>query len=136
MHFTFNTYVLLILYCLLLLSLNIFEILISIMLRFFVISMAKTTRAVAKILSLYSLKHAFFSGFNRLDVRNLGVLKSLITNLSSKFINSKWWIQYSWLKCKKLLDWDKIWYSGFFGSLVTILTCHSRISRWQIHCSN
>ena len=43
-----------------------------------------------------------------------GILGSLITNPSSKFNNSKWRIQYIWLKCKKLLDWDEIWYSEFF----------------------
>ena len=31
----------------------------------------------------------------------LGLLKSLITNPSSTFRNSKWRIQYSWPKCKK-----------------------------------
>ena len=42
-------------------------------------------------------------------------LESLITNVSLKFINSKWRIQYAGRKCKKLLDWDKIWYSGIIA---------------------
>ena len=38
-----------------------------------------------------------------------------ITNPSSVFINSKWWIQYGRPNLKKLLDWDEIWYSAIFG---------------------
>ena len=37
-----------------------------------------------------------------------GFLESLITNLSSKYINSKWRIQYGGWKCKKFLDWDEL----------------------------
>ena len=44
-----------------------------------------------------------------------GFLGSLITNPSSTFKNSKYRIQYGWLKCKKLLDKDRIWYLGFLG---------------------
>ena len=44
-----------------------------------------------------------------------GFLGSLITNLSVEFKNSTWRIQNSRLKCKKLFDWDEIWYSGVFG---------------------
>ena len=44
-----------------------------------------------------------------------GFFKSLITNLSSKFRNSKWRIQYGERKCKKLLDAVDIWYSVVFG---------------------
>ena len=41
-------------------------------------------------------------------------LRLLITNPNSEFRNSKWRIQYAGRKCKKILDWDDIWYSGVF----------------------
>ena len=44
-----------------------------------------------------------------------GFLVSLITNPHSKFRNSKRRIQYGGQKCKKLVDWDDIWYSEVFG---------------------
>ena len=39
---------------------------------------------------------------------------SVITNLSSKFRNSKWRIQYGGQKSKKLIDGDDIRYSAVF----------------------
>ena len=42
-------------------------------------------------------------------------LGSLITNPSSTFRNSEWRIQYGGRQCKKLLNWDDIWYLRVFG---------------------
>ena len=41
-------------------------------------------------------------------------LGALITNPSSKFRNSKRRIQYGGPKCKKILDWNEIWYLEVF----------------------
>ena len=41
-----------------------------------------------------------------LDKTGWRILGSLITELSSKLINSKWWMQYGGPKCKKKLDSD------------------------------
>ena len=44
-----------------------------------------------------------------------GFLGSLITNRRSTLGNSKLQMQYGEPKCKKLLDWNKICFSGIFG---------------------
>ena len=46
-----------------------------------------------------------------------GFLGSLITNPSLKFRNSVWRVQCGGRKCKKLLDWDGIWYSVVSGPI-------------------
>ena len=59
------------------------------------------------------MKHASFLGFNGLEILYSGIFE--VTNPSSEFRNSKWRIKYGARKCKKLLDWDDIWYSEVFG---------------------
>ena len=56
-----------------------------------------------------------------------GFLRSLITNPSSEFRDSKSRMQYSGWKCKKLLDWDDIWYSG----VSEVANYESKINIWK-----
>ena len=64
------------------------------------------------------LKFFFFSsGSMDLRISTWEILRSLITNPSSKFKNSKWQIQYGGERCEKLLDLDDIRYLGDFGVL-------------------
>ena len=50
----------------------------------------------------------------RMKFGTRGFSGSLITNQRWTFRNSKWRMQYRWLTCKKLFDWDEIWCSGVF----------------------
>ena len=50
-----------------------------------------------------------------LKIGSLRYLRSLIMNPSSGFRDSRWRIQYGGRKCKKLLDWNDIWYLGLIG---------------------
>ena len=50
-------------------------------------------------------------------------LGSLSTNPSSKFRNCICWILYRGPKCKTVLDWDEIRYSGVFG----VTDCDSKL---------
>ena len=49
--------------------------------------------------------------FIRIEIGTRGFSSPLITNLYSKFWNSKWWIQYGGSKYQHLLDSDENCYS-------------------------
>ena len=62
-----------------------------------------------------------------------GFWEPLISNSSTEFRNSEWRIQYGGGTCKKLLDWDDIYYSGVFGVADYESELKFRNLEWRIH---